>query len=339
MKYWMDDRLRMALLKEKAAYRDFWKEYDDERILAADREIREYYAMNPNPICGGRSGPDPNCSATTVLYDFFTGLCSFNIFFEGECPCGEDLKSALYVLNPFHEEVPDNLPFHFYVCPPVAQLVDFTDDPFAALDGKITPEHHYLLSTDLAVSHLQPWGRLLRIDLRRSKKDIMKDISCYLDRVAELRKKPVGWADNYKKWQPDVSREQKEAWRDLQIWRMRRGPRKKPFLQISRELGIKVDAAKKAFAQAYLLIEEHPLDGSHIKKRLKEVDLEELRRTCATCPEKPERGGTCKEPCPDVLAFIEQDQIRSFGRPTPPNIIANMAKNQVLSNKKKPSRK
>lgn len=312
MKYWMDDRLRLALLKEKAAYRDFWRKCDEKTILDADCEIQEYYSKNP----GSYISTDPKCPATKVLHDFLDRLYSFKIAFELEIPHGENLKSTLDVLNPFNENFPDKLPFHFHEYPPVAQLVDSTGDPFDALKGKVTPEHHYIVPTNLAISNLQPWERLLRIDLRRSKKDIREDIDLYLSRVVELRNQPVGWADNYRNWEPDTSREQKNAWRDLKIWRMRRGKDRKPFSQISRELRIKVDAAKKAFAHAYLLIEERPYDPEKLKKILKKVELKELKRTCTTCSENPKHGGICKELCPDVLAYCEQDDVSLFGRLT-----------------------
>ncbi len=211
MKFWMDDRLRMDFLKEKKAYRDFWKEYGAKKILAADLEIREYYTNNTY------SGvdPDPNCPATKVRQNFINCLSTFKIWFDTEFPIGEDLKVTLDVLNPFREELPDNLPFHFNQDSPVAQLVDFTDDPLAALKGDITPEHYHSTTTDIAINKLQPWERLLRLDLRRSKKDIIDDVNLFIDRVMEYRKQPVGWADNYKKWEPDVSRNSKKASRTL----------------------------------------------------------------------------------------------------------------------------
>lgn len=320
MKYWMDDRLRMALLKEKEAYRFFWLECDEKKVLDADREIREYYSRNP----GSYIRHDPECPATKVLYDFLHRLYSFQIVFELEVPQGEDLKATLDVLNPFCEDLPDKLPFHFHDFPPVAQLVDSTGDPYDAMEGKVTPEHHYIVPTDFAISQLKPWERLLRVDLRRSKKDIKDDINWYLNRVAELRKQPVGWAGSYEKWEPDVSRKREEVWRDLQIWKMRRGANRKSFAKISQELKIKVHAAKKAFAHAYFLIEERQYEPEKLKKRLKEVPLQELKRTCATCQENPKHGGPCKDLCPESLAYTNQDHVSRSGQFTKTGIAEHL---------------
>ena len=83
--YWMDDRLRMALLKEKKAYRKFWNKYGAEKLIASDREIQKYYARNPDPPGSGRVGPDPNCLSTCVVHDFFMDLATnFGISFECE---------------------------------------------------------------------------------------------------------------------------------------------------------------------------------------------------------------------------------------------------------------
>jgi len=305
VKYWMDDRLRLALLKESSLYRKFWDEYGDEKVLSADHEKQEYCLKNPVPKGELRcfvGAPDPACPAAKVGFDFFVGLNSFDIAFKGPLPTGEKMKTVLDILNPYQGELPDNLPFYFHEYPPVAQLIDSTGDPYDALKGKVTPEHHYIVPTDLAIRQLQPWQRLLRIDLSRSKKDIMKDVGWFLDRVAELKKEPVGWSGNYALWQTDVSRARKEVWRDLEIWRMRRGTNKKTFPQISRTLRIKVDAAKKAFAHAYFLIEGHQYDPERFKQLYQKSRAKEVKLPCDGC----QQISSCDPknyPCPDLIYF------------------------------------
>jgi len=325
VKYWMDDRLRLALLKESSLYRKFWNECGGEKVLAADHEKQEYYLKNPVPKGELRcfvGAPDPACPAGKVGFDFFHGLNSFDIAFNGPIPKGADLKTVLDALNPYSEELPDNLPFYFHEYPPVAQLVSSPFGQQSTPKSLMIHEHDYCVPPEFAINQLKPWERLLRIDLRRSKKDIKNEVGRYLDRVAKRRKnleacnciytsndgrsEKIDWSDNYAHWQTDVSRAREEAWRDLEIWRMRRGVNKRTFPRISKDLKIKVDAAKKAFAHAYFLIEGRQYTPTKFKDIYKEITLQELSRTCATCPEKPEHGGACKELCPEMLAVIDQ---------------------------------
>lgn len=306
----MDDRLRLALLKESADYRAFWKQHGGEMVLKADQQISEYYIKNPEPIGHGRIGPNPACAAEKVQHDFFLGLFSFKLFFDGEAPRGKALEAFLDALNPYREELPDELPFYFRRDRVVTQLSE----------GKISPwENDFCVETAGAVLHLQPWERLLRIDLRHSKKDILDEVGRYLDRVAKLRKSPeackilqvtsdrrvecIDWTDNYAQWQTDDSRARKEAWQHLKVWRLRR--QRKSYLQIQEETGIRVDNAKKSFARAYELIEGRRYDTERYNRENAEMQSTELKKTCATCPTKLD----CPGPCPDILPYYNQDYV------------------------------
>ena len=310
---WMDDRLRMALLKEKSAYREFWKKFGGaEGVIATYRLKQEYYKKNPDPI--GHVAPGHNCPADKDFYEFVVGLFgSFGIVVTDELTY-DSLQKNLEALNPYPEELPDPLPFHFRQSPAVTQLVDWNIN-------NAPSEHDYTVPVDVAIKRLQPWERLVRIDLRRRNEDILNELSRFLKRVAASRKNPescnhlrvtadcrvehIDWADNYEQWQLDDTRARVEVWRNIKIYRMRRGANKKNFKQIGKELGMKADAAKQAFASVYSRIEGRKYDND--KKLLKKVDKEELKRTCATCRDKPERGGNCKVPCQDVMSFIKQD--------------------------------
>lgn len=107
--------------------------------------------------------------------------------------------------------------------------------------------------------------------------------------------------ENYEQWNQNGARFVKEAWRHLEVWRLRR--QRQPFLEICRITGIKVDAAKKSFARAYELIEGRRYDPKRYKELYKEIVALELKKTCSTCQER----NSCTEPCPDVIAFIDQE--------------------------------
>jgi hypothetical protein len=109
---------------------------------------------------------------------------------------------------------------------------------------------------------------------------------------------------DYPKPKQRFRREQIEA---LKVWEERR--LRKPYRQIAKELGIKESTARKRFGRAYELLFNKKYDPADFEKP--EVKKEYLKRVCTTCNERP----TCKELCPDVIAFIEQDtesQIRQL---------------------------
>lgn len=300
--YWMDDRLRLALLKENTAYRNFWVQYGGDKVLNADRLMIQYYAENPEPY--GHLGTNLDCAPEVEMDKFHRGLWAFKIYVaDKEMPHKKELEALLYVLNPYNEELPESLPFCFHEYPPVAQVINFSGDPLEALEGKITPEHGYSVSVDTALNCLQPSQRLIRIDLARGKTAILEDVAHYIDRVAELRKEDVPWAGNYEQWDFFNKRERDETWQALKVWRLRR--RKIPFLMIKKETGLSVTAAKAAYYRIYELIEGRRYDKEKFKEFYQKIQAEEQKGeiACASCKELPNCGKTGNY-CPDMLALL-----------------------------------
>lgn len=305
--YWMDDRLRMALLKEKNAYREFWKKFGGaEGVIATYREKQEYYEKNPDHI--GHVGPDPKCPADKVFHDFIVGLFgSFGIVVTDELT-GEALQKNLESLNPYSEELPDPLPFHFRQSPPVTQLVDWNSN---------TPsEHDYTVPVDVAIKRLQPWERVLRIDLRQKRAKIVEEFGNFLDRIAELRSKPEKRAAQYRitkdchlvelewqydQWETDSSRVHRAARQQLGVWRLRR--QRKTFEEVANETGLSADNAKKSFYAAYELIEGKPYDREQFREKYREIETKGRRKPCDNCR-------ACDPlldiPCPDLLDWLEE---------------------------------
>lgn len=85
----------------------------------------------------------------------------------------------------------------------------------------------------------------------------------------------------------------------LKIWEERR--LRKPFRQIASELNIREPAAKKQFYKAHEIIFGKKYNPADYEKP--EIKKEYLKRECNTCKERP----TCKDQCPDVIEFVEQD--------------------------------
>lgn len=136
--------------------------------------------------------------------------------------------------------------------------------------------------------------RIYIVDLRKKKTEIMAEFEGYLDR-AFLK-------DTKKDWMPYKKRNRKETWRHLQIWRLRK--QRKDFPEISRCLGITVDAAKKSFYRAYELTQGKRYDPEALRKEIWCVKINEIKITCDTCPKR--KG--CDVLCPDILRYVDQDQ-------------------------------
>lgn len=85
----------------------------------------------------------------------------------------------------------------------------------------------------------------------------------------------------------------------LIVWDERR--LRKPFKQIAKGLNTKEPACKKMFYKTYELIYGKKYNPADYKKP--KIKKEYLKRECNTCKEKP----TCKDLCPDVIKFVNQD--------------------------------
>ena len=109
-----DERLRLALLKEKKAYRDFWTEHGGDKIQEAQKEIQAFYASLPHVRTKGLTPEDfaafqKTCEgALDSLDKFNSGLSHFGIQpFQGP-----ETERFVYLIDPFSKEpLPDPLPF------------------------------------------------------------------------------------------------------------------------------------------------------------------------------------------------------------------------------------
>lgn len=100
--------------------------------------------------------------------------------------------------------------------------------------------------------------------------------------------------------QKDIKKRfRKESISTLQVWEERRS--RKSFNQIAKELSIKEPTAKKRFYKAYELLYGKKYNPDYYEKP--EIKKAYLKKECSTCKERE----TCKELCPDVIAFVEQD--------------------------------
>jgi hypothetical protein len=314
---WMDTRLRLALLKESAAYRAFWRGVEP-NILSAWIKYKRFfespsrmYSYHENMLCNFEfiycymsldDTPAATCENSTVCKlteSFRTGLLQFHI--KAEHP----IETIPSVLDPFNDdELPRILPISFSDRVSAIKQVSIKQSPI---------EHrNFIDGFDECIDILEPEERMFVIDVSRRKGDILAEMEIYLDRIPKIRKiahKYESFAKNYVEWQPETNRQRiEETWQALKVWKLRR--QKKTFLTISNETGLRVPAAKKAFARAYELIEGRLYNPELFKKLYQVILSAEVKRTCKDCPER----ATCTDPCPDVLAFIDQEHVKLHER-------------------------
>lgn len=110
---------------------------------------------------------------------------------------------------------------------------------------------------------LKPEERLLKIDLRKRKSDLMKEIQNYIEHELSIQKasKKTWRIDppiSYLLWDPQNSRQRSEACGQLKVWQMRK--EHKSFSEIATTLKLEEDTAKKRFYKAYERIYGTPYD-------------------------------------------------------------------------------
>ena len=80
------------------------------------------------------------------------------------------------------------------------------------------------------------------------------------------------------------------------------------------------DAAKKKFYRAYELIYGKKYNSDEYERPL--IKKQYMKRYCNTCEQRP----ACKEPCPDVIGYVDQDSKNYQREMTGGNTIDTMAK-------------
>lgn len=92
----------------------------------------------------------------------------------------------------------------------------------------------------------------------------------------------------------------------VQTWDLRKGSERITFRQIARVMRTNISTVKSRFYKAFELIYKEPFDPNLFRKAKKTVHKESLGRYCDTCKERQ----TCTILCPDVIQYIEQDQVK-----------------------------
>lgn len=147
---------------------------------------------------------------------------------------------------------------------------------------------------------LKPYERLFVVDLRKKKKQILRELSEHINSAYRF-------SDFYETetWKPDKSRLREEAWKHLKVWKLRR--KRLSFSKIAEELGSTEDNVKKSFYRAYELTQFSKYDPDMLKKEVWLIKKSELQKTCDVCEDRE----SCMVLCPEILNFVNQDLTHS----------------------------
>jgi hypothetical protein len=228
---------------------------------------------------------DSNFSFPAGRFERF-GLPGVRYVFTG--PTHDDL---LKLLDPLKDPDIDNKREEFllqkiFYSHAIVQLEVDLDLPF---EGVASRTMHTL-------KKLKPYERFYAVDLRKKKKQILMEFEEFLNSAYRWKK-----FQKIETWDIDNSRFRAEAWTHLKVWKLRR--KKLSFSQIAMDLKLTEDNAKKSFYRAFELIQGEKHDKDKLKKEAGRILINDLQKTCDTCPDRK----TCTILCPEVLPFADQD--------------------------------
>ena len=272
-------KLKLALIKENFAYREFFKQFK-EYELQSEPGVWPGLGFNNFGLVGLR---------------YFVGHPQY---FEIR-----DLCDPLKDINAFPEKlIKSVLPRLFY------------QNAVNSLEVKGQPAevnfegYRSQPIENIARKGLNLYERIYKIDLRKKKSQILKELERYLDGAYSRKEESETFDDKdklYYSWIAEKQRYREEGWNHLEVWKLRK--QKKSFPVIAEILKISEDAAKKAFYRAYELTQKKRYDPQALRREIWLIRKEEIKRTCDACPERQ----TCITLCPDVLEFVNQDVLEN----------------------------
>ncbi|MBI3091683.1 MAG: hypothetical protein HYY96_13565 [Candidatus Tectomicrobia bacterium] len=130
-------------------------------------------------------------------------------------------------------------------------------------------------------------------------------VKVLLDRIGTIIEKMQTIMKSYDIKIQDIRTRFEEAQKAFKIWDLRREERLTYQQIVDREFpGESLQWVHANFAKAYELIHGKPYqrrDPREVQPKLR--DQQEL---CPSCPKHPDHGGDCQEPCPELIAHLEQ---------------------------------
>lgn len=259
-------KLKLALLKENFDYQRF---YDSFR-----KDPYSYLAIYPRPGQTASNRPPksmPRFIRSTVGNDFQHYCGAFGLNPRSEIILwliGWPLDDFVKLFDPNCEDpqiqsndLVNALPFFFDA---------------AGVRSLLPGYDHQLTYQKTGTGNsppLQPYEHILLIDMRKRDTRLKAEFQKYL---ASQRRIHAGGSqegftyksdETYREWTPENDREKRAAWKQLEVWKMRK--RRVPFKQISSQLRISEDHAKKSFYRIFSLI----MGAGYIKDIWKKIEI------------------------------------------------------------------
>jgi hypothetical protein len=320
-------RLRLALLKENFQYRDFF-EANRGRMQIAYRAIRE---ANRRKLSWGppevpwvdRDGNVVSTGTRKELQGWFHSRLreDFGIerppFYFDAAAAGPLLSAedALSVLDPKGnlDVIPEAVLSRMFHSPAIWQIrrdlsspTEISNMDLSTLDRRGNPGPVVRRKgdppPDPPLSGLRPFERLLLVDLRRKRADLLAEFAATLDSVEEYRKKTgePEWIESYSTWKPDTTRSRIETRRNLKIYRLWREG--EPFTKISKKLNISLEMTKGGFYRVFEQIQNRPYNPGNDRPKRKII----LRGEVNPCPSCPSYS-SCVRVCHAANLYANQE--------------------------------
>lgn len=277
-------KLRLAFLKENFHFRDFYRTLkNNPKQISSLGDCLESFELNRFYCFADRQ--DCPIDQLLILFDRDRDFDPKN-FSEAEVP-GEGMSWRKY----FGERLPE-----LFVRPILIHVV---------LPGQRF--EHYYYRFDMPKT-LKPWERVLIVDARARKEDLLGDFELFIDRN---RHKHEHYKANemysYVKWEPEKERETDKAWVQLDVWKRRRMGQSlftiAQELKLSKNLSRSKDLARYYIYRAYEISQGEKYDKNRFKKMVREeAKKRNPFKICSSCPDK----NTCqeRETCPRFLEYL-----------------------------------
>lgn len=298
-------KLKLVLLKENFKYQEFFKNLLKDVYLNCPQlekpdEKNMTYFVRLLTLLKGRTPFESNYDRN------FEDVC----WFISSIPHKEyPLSDILALLNPECDlkQIPNDL----------VSLLPRLFDKSSILELPRTDRLVMYGLKENGHRSLNPYEKILFIDLRKKKAQLKKEFEDFIDRELDHQRTALqikrGCSETWKEikrfgfdlWEPDTRRNREEVQRHLTVWELRK--KKKSFPEIAAQLKLTQDNAKKSFYRAYELTQGKDYDRETFDTAIVRLHSSEVQKTCDTCPDR----NACTIPCPQVSAYVDRDYVGS----------------------------
>ncbi len=194
---------------------------------------------------------------------------------------------------------------------------------------------------------LRPYERLLKIDLRRRKTELLQEFSAFLEAEKQFKESlgsveskdatKVYFSGGYSRWDFNTSRQRKETREQLAVWNLRK--QNISYKEIAKQLNMIEDPTRKRFYAAWRKTQGYPYDKEDFKKIIHSARKEVVPNPCENCDNynclnAQEMSSPDWEPCSRWWGYINQDCKKSLGIVIPASYLRRARlSNEIIGDK------